>query len=639
MSLDALLTSLDCDIVCLQETKLGASSSSLPADLVDLPSFVPHYALVRPPTPLGYSGVATFCRRGVWEPIAVEDGFSGLTVQAPIGPPSEGGLQSPLCQQAFSELPRADVEALLAVAARSVLPGGAEERRVTLAALESEGRCLITDHGPFILLNVYFPNDANAARASFRCAFYAAILLKCQLLAASGKHVILLGDVNACYDMRDHCEFAPKYSAVQRLFAKEGCKANNSTPDAASSHELFDGLVAALTSRLLRASRSPRGPAEEAPPSWHRYCSGSMIGRIEELISLFYQEPGKEMRSILFQNIIRPSLHPPDAPLLCMQPPQQYGPSVALIDTFRLHHPMAMQAYTCWNTKYGARKTNYGTRLDAIFLCYHRTPRKVCDPNACSEESVSMPGDASAVKDVVTDSGILPLVGGSDHCPAWAQFDFAPPPLSTRRVQPRHLTGGKGVPVQRKISDFVKRAPPACGSTAAQEAAQSMQAQAGSDQNRDAKRPAVRITDYFGSSSSAQKSDEGTPLWPPPVMESHANSTTLGREMKPSKAIQREEYEIDVDALDAASSFHSIFNRPAARPRCKGHEEECTLRKVTKRGANFGRSFYSCARGVSESAMEGPCDHFQWLYRPPSAGGALGRERKRPAASSPPRQE
>lgn len=43
-----------------------------------------------------------------------------------------------------------------------------------------------------------------------------------------------------------------------------------------------------------------------------------------------------------------------------------------LCDTFRKLHPNATEVFSCWNTKTGARATNYGTRIGR----YARMPSK-----------------------------------------------------------------------------------------------------------------------------------------------------------------------------------------------------------------------------------------------------------------------
>ncbi|KAK8756915.1 hypothetical protein V5799_000383 [Amblyomma americanum] len=70
-------------------------------------------------------------------------------------------------------------------------------------------------------------------------------------------------------------------------------------------------------------------------------------------------------------------------------------------DTFRTLHPAAEKAFTCWNTRLGARQTNYGTRIDYIL---------------CSD----------ALLPFLSSSEVLPDVLGSDHCPVKATFVSAP---------------------------------------------------------------------------------------------------------------------------------------------------------------------------------------------------------------------
>ncbi|KAL3179275.1 hypothetical protein MRX96_038177 [Rhipicephalus microplus] len=82
-------------------------------------------------------------------------------------------------------------------------------------------------------------------------------------------------------------------------------------------------------------------------------------------------------------------------------------------DTFRALHPTTEKAFTCWNTRLGARQTNYGTRIDYI-LC------------------------SSGLLPFVSSSEILPEVLGSDHCPVKATLACTPvaspqcPSYSTR---------------------------------------------------------------------------------------------------------------------------------------------------------------------------------------------------------------
>ncbi|VDK23999.1 unnamed protein product [Taenia asiatica] len=73
--------------------------------------------------------------------------------------------------------------------------------------------------------------------------------------------------------------------------------------------------------------------------------------------------------------------------------------SARMVDVFRLAHPVRRKAFTCWDLRIGARKTNHGTRIDYIFY---------------DKELASLLPICKSVAD------IMPEVEGSDHCPVWA---------------------------------------------------------------------------------------------------------------------------------------------------------------------------------------------------------------------------
>ncbi|CAM8982053.1 unnamed protein product [Rhodiola kirilowii] len=138
-SLIKLLESLDADIICLQETKL--SRHELTADLV---------------MANGYSGVATFCRTKsafssteVALPVEAEEGFTGL-VQSCRGNGSNIGKAS------------------------AVQEGLEEFSQDELLKVDSEGRCVVTDHGHFVLFNLYGPRAGcdDTERIQFKMTFY-----------------------------------------------------------------------------------------------------------------------------------------------------------------------------------------------------------------------------------------------------------------------------------------------------------------------------------------------------------------------------------------------------------------------------------------------------------------------------------
>ncbi|WIA36495.1 hypothetical protein OEZ86_007794 [Tetradesmus obliquus] len=146
-SLEAFFKHLDADIVCMQEVKLP--QQKLTKELVVVPGYQSYWACSEGKT--GYSGVSTWAR-----------------------------------------------EACAAVSA--------EADTLLAEGCEREGRALITDHGAFVLFNVYVPNagDRTArARLPAKLAFLQALQERVDALLGSGRQVIAVGDFNIAAEPRD----------------------------------------------------------------------------------------------------------------------------------------------------------------------------------------------------------------------------------------------------------------------------------------------------------------------------------------------------------------------------------------------------------------------------------------------------
>jgi len=73
-----------------------------------------------------------------------------------------------------------------------------------LEEFDREGRVIQSDHGDFVLFNIYFPNGSrDHSRVPYKLAFYARLLDLCDALHAAGKSVILTGDFNTCHQEID----------------------------------------------------------------------------------------------------------------------------------------------------------------------------------------------------------------------------------------------------------------------------------------------------------------------------------------------------------------------------------------------------------------------------------------------------
>ncbi|KAK9827629.1 hypothetical protein WJX81_000675 [Elliptochloris bilobata] len=187
-TLSNLLDFLHADIIAFQETKVARSELEREFALAE--GWESFFAFCR--TRTGYSGVATYCRQGVAEPLAAEEGFTGtLSKGAPGALPDSAAGSLGSC---YGDLP--DRFSL-----------------AELEALDSEGRCVVTDHGAFVLFNVYGPAITNAdtadERFAFKLRFFEALEYRMQALRAAGRRVILLGDLNIAPSPLDHCDPGP----------------------------------------------------------------------------------------------------------------------------------------------------------------------------------------------------------------------------------------------------------------------------------------------------------------------------------------------------------------------------------------------------------------------------------------------
>jgi AP endonuclease-2 len=58
--------------------------------------------------------------------------------------------------------------------------------------LEGEGRCVITDHQAFVLLNTYCPALASADRMEYKLQFHALLEDRVQALREANKRVVVV---------------------------------------------------------------------------------------------------------------------------------------------------------------------------------------------------------------------------------------------------------------------------------------------------------------------------------------------------------------------------------------------------------------------------------------------------------------
>ena len=161
-SFSSLLSHLNADLVCLQETKVS-TLADLPAELIAPEGYDSFWSFDT--VNKGRNGVVTYAREGLT--VAAREGVG-------VGQREEGeeGLE-------------------------------AEEEVKAVVGDDwtaEEGRCVTTDHGAFVLFNIYFPNAGRGEeRLAYKLRYYAALQRRCEQLTRRGRRVVVVGDVNTAH--------------------------------------------------------------------------------------------------------------------------------------------------------------------------------------------------------------------------------------------------------------------------------------------------------------------------------------------------------------------------------------------------------------------------------------------------------
>lgn len=277
---------------------MKSARTALPKPMALPPSYDSFFSF--PTRKSGYSGVGTYTRSESVIPFKAEEGLTGMLQPKP-----------PLtAEERVSKLgtyPR-DV---LAAEAR----GPPDESEMDYVDLDSEGRTVVIDFGMFVLINVYCPNDGNGTeeRDKYKMDFHRLLEARVKgLIEMEHRQVIVVGDLNACAAVDDHCEGS--------LMAARG---------RAEGMEGDDGFWTKDAYRWLR--------------DWIESEDGSK-GYMIDIVRRFWPER-KGMYTC--GSCLNSSL-----------------PTCFVCSFFGIG----------WNTKISARDSNYGTRIDYILITHGLLP-------------------------------------------------------------------------------------------------------------------------------------------------------------------------------------------------------------------------------------------------------------------------
>jgi len=397
------------DILCLQEVKLSAKV--LAADGVKLGAEVPGYDSFwacnegAGAQRSGLNGVATFARQGT---VLRADG-------APLGDP----------------------------------------------ALDSEGRCLLTDHGAFVLFNVYVPNTSGGGRLPFKMRWLHALRAAMARERAAGRRVILAGDLNLKHRAADsHWSF--QLLAPARLQELAGSD-ETLEPDSRRAIDLvagaWPGIVEALRSKEHRPFETRNSHSGQTYQRWGVFAK-SKAGEVVRLGAPMDSEdcargsfllaglgverdgtvvagPDAEQAAFVLRRsglmyvgdlveclkkLAQIELGPRVLRQLCGGGLGQVPVAPALqdwlqevleldgmVDSFAALHPEAEERFTCWDQYKNKRYENVGSRIDYILVdaaLFQGHARRGADLQAHAPALAAGPASAMAALSAATLGGL-----------------------------------------------------------------------------------------------------------------------------------------------------------------------------------------------------------------------------------------
>lgn len=186
--LENIFNSFESDIICIQETRISGKNDPDLERLAFVKGYHSFFSICKEKK--GYSGVATFCKKETATPCDAGEGLCGET----------GGTKIPEVEN-----PCPDV---------SCECGGSMYTEETLTKIVEEGRCVITDHRRFVLINIYAPAVSVEGRIAFKMQFLHALRAKVQALQQAGRMVVIAGDFNICPARVDSAEPIPPMSCA-----------------------------------------------------------------------------------------------------------------------------------------------------------------------------------------------------------------------------------------------------------------------------------------------------------------------------------------------------------------------------------------------------------------------------------------
>ena len=286
-----------------------------------------------------------------------------------------------------------------------------------------------------------------------------------------------------------------------------------------------------------------------------------------------------------------------------------------LVDAFRYFHPSLKEAFTCWNTKVGARHTNYGTRLDYT-LC-----------------------NSDFLLHCVNDANIHPDIQGSDHCPVSLEFSDKFSFISSKII-PNSCT--KFYPEfcgnQQKLSCYFTKVVKNSNCEVQQEQLvfeiennkdncslkRKFKKEDIENDNKGNCYPYKRASlesKVSGRQNASKQTTLNSFFTNKDNFKESSNLNDKGKEtVETNSNLDEKSFSVKNSTLNnlenQKNQWNFLMKVPSPPPFCSGHQEPSVLRTTKKKGPNFNKKFYACARGVGkEGDPNARCNFFKWVSK------------------------
>ncbi|GLT82644.1 hypothetical protein SLE2022_010030 [Rubroshorea leprosula] len=567
-SLLKLLISFDADIICFQETKIRRQE--LTADLVMAEGYESFFSCTRTSDRgrTGYSGVATFCRvksaissNETALPIAAEEGFTGLL-------------------------------------AGSRAEGLEEFSREELQKIDGEGRCIITDHGHFVLFNVYGPRAGSddEDRIQFKLDFFKILQKRWESLLHRGRRIFVVGDLNIAPSAIDRCDAGPDFEKNE-------------------FRRWFRSILVESGGHFVDVFRAIHPQRREAYTCWpsntgaEQFNYGTRIDHILYAGSCLHQEDDLKGHNFISCHVKECDIlteykrwKPGDAPrwkggwnikLEGSDHVPVYTSLVEIADVEEHSSPSLAARYL--PMIHGQQQT-----LVSVLM-----KRQVWEPVKSFEASSSFL-DGSSLADSCRDSGKRSL-------------DNSNLSETNESCSPSDQDSGGGTFKQDEHSrDYtVKAVSPVTNSSVTFGGENISSVPSRETKKKARKSQQLSLRSFFRKSSNLSHSIQSSAS-NESMADDHSSSPEQN-ELNSSPASQDQDVQ-DNTCLQKRKNDAAILEWQRIQrlmqnsiPLCKGHKEPCVARVVKKPGPTFGHRFYVCARAEGPASNpEANCGFFRW---------------------------